>query len=141
LFGLKGGPANFIMAAGIFLILMALLTKLTDYTRQIKSIHYSNYLKSIEADQVTSIYISGQDRQGLLKDGTKFETVAPGNPRDLKLLESHGVDIVVANQSGQMNIWYMLLFGSFVISLLALWYFMRSMKQSNGSGSGNIFSI
>lgn len=137
-----GGPTNLLLAACALLFVMAILTKLTDYTRQIKTIHYSTFLKQVEADQVKSIYLSGQDVQGTLKDGSKFEAVIAQNPQDLELLKAKDVDIVVANQAGQMSLWYMILFGSFVVSMLALWYFMRSMKNSGGGGNGgNIFSI
>jgi cell division protease FtsH len=139
----KGGSKNLLIAVVVFVACIALLTKLTDYTQQIKTLSYSSFIKRVEQGDVKVIHVSGQDVQGALADGTKFETVIPQNPTDWDLLKRQGVEVIVATQSGPMNMWYLMLFASFIVTLLAAWYFLRQARGSGGNGGpgGNIFSI
>ena len=140
----QGGSKNLLIAIVVFVGCIALLTKLTDYTQQIKTLSYSNFIKRVEQGDVKLVHVSGQDVQGAFADGTKFETVIPQNPTDWDLLKRQGVEVMVAAQSGPMNLWYLMLFGSFVLTLLAAWYFLRQSRGQGGNGGpggGNIFSM
>ncbi|MFI5333507.1 MAG: ATP-dependent zinc metalloprotease FtsH, partial [Candidatus Babeliales bacterium] len=139
----KGGSKNLLIAIVVFVGCIALLTKLTDYTQQIKTISYSTFIKQVEQGAVKVIHVSGQEVQGLLTDGSKFETVIPQNPADWDLLKRQGVEVVVASQSNSINMWYLMLFGSFIITLIAAWYFLRQARGGGGNSGpgGNIFSI
>ena len=108
------GPKNLVFAVIFFVISIALLTKLTDYTRQVKSIAYSTFLKAVEQDTVKSVHKNGQDVYGILNDGTRFETVVEESPSNLELLRQHNVEFSVAPLSGQFNFWHVLLLFSFL---------------------------
>lgn len=133
------GPKNLIFAVIFFVISIALLTKLTDYTRQVKSIAYSTFLKLVEQGNVKSVHINGQDVYGVLKDETRFETIVAENPGNLELLRQHNVEFSVAPTSSQFNFWHLLLLFSFLIMPLIVWYFFRQSRGS--SGGSTLFSM
>ncbi|MCL4361046.1 ATP-dependent zinc metalloprotease FtsH [Candidatus Dependentiae bacterium] len=137
----KGGPRNFFFLMLILLLGIAVLTKLTDFTRQRKSIAYSTFLKAVEQDQIKSVHIIGQEILGVFKDGTFFETVVVDNPKNIELLKSHNVDFSVAPVSTQFNFWHILLLLAFIGAPIAIWLILRQTRGSSGGGHGNIFSM
>ena len=139
----KGPKKSMLMLGGIFLLSIAMVTWLTDYTRNIQNIDYSSFLDKIELDQVRDVRVSGQTVQGTLKNGTRFETtVVPYLPKYVDLLRDHKVKIKVDDVTNQSNLWYLLLLGLFFGALLALvWHFFRQMRNSSGGAGGNIFSL
>src|SRR5690348_7839188 len=114
----QGGSKNLLIAVLIFAGCIAILTKLTDYTQNIKTISYSNFLKRVENGDVKAVHIAGSDVQGAFHDGSRFETVIVPNATDWDLLRKKDVEVIVASQSGQMNIWYMMLLGSLILTFL-----------------------
>ncbi len=136
----QGGPKQLVIAVLVMVGCIIALAKLTDYTRQVKTLSYSTFLNKVEHDEVKWVHVSGQDVQGALKNGAKFETVIPYNPKNWDLLKEHNVEIIVENLSGQINIWYLFPIILLLLTLLAVWYFLRQNRGSGGSGS-NIFTI
>lgn len=138
-----GGPRNLIFAVVFFVLCLGLLTKLTDYTRNIVNLPYSTFLEKIEKNEVKSVTISGVDVSGVLKDGTHFETIVGEYQKHWDLLKGHNVEINVTNPNGHFNIWNILLLISFLMTPLAIWFFLRQAKGgSNGSsGGGGIFNM
>jgi len=138
----SGGTKNFIIATVIFIACIVLLTKLTDYTRQVKSIKYSTFLKHVESGNVKKVHVSGQDVRGEFRDGAKFETVIAYNPANWDILRKNDVEFEVSNLAGQFSFWYLLPLLSLLITILAIWYFIKQTRASSGGGGGsNIFSI
>lgn len=138
----QGGPKNLIFAVIFFILCLGLLTKLTDYTRKIVSINYSEFLQKVENGLVKKVSISGQDVYGELQDGTRFETVIADIPQNWDLLRKHNVEFAIASPSGNFSLWHILLLISFLMTPLAIWYFLRQAKNSGGgSGGGGIFSM
>ncbi len=135
------GPKNMVFAVIVFVLCLALLTKLTDYTRQSQNISYSQFLNLVESDRVKSIHISGQDLFGVLKDGSRFESTVVENPKDLDLLRQHNVEFSVSTPTGQLNFWHFLMIFSFIILPLAIWYFLRQTRGSSNSSGGGIFNM
>ncbi len=133
------GPKNLIFAIIFFVISIALLTKLTDYTRQVKRLTYSAFLKAVEKNEVKSVHINGQDVFGVLNDNTHFETVVAENPNNLELLRQHDVEFSIAPVTGQFNFWHLLLLFSFLFMPLLVWYFFRQSRGS--SGGSTLFSM
>lgn len=120
-----------------------ILSKLTDYTRNIQSIPYSTFLKKIEEGEVRAVHVSGNDVYGALKNGTKFETVIADIPANWELLKNNNVEFSVASASGQFSWWYLLSFIFNIGILLAIvWFFFRQSRGMSGGGGGvNVFSI
>ena len=134
------GPKNLIFALIFFVISLVLLTKLTDYTRHVKSIAYSTFLKNVEQGNVKTVHINGQDVYGILQDGTRFETVIVENPSNLELLRQHNVEFSVAPTTGQFTIWHLLLLFSFLLVPLIVWYFFKQSRGGSGGGT-TLFSM
>jgi len=139
----KGGPRNFIVAAAIFVIVIFVLTRLNDMTRNVKKVNYSAFLKMVERDQVKKVSVSGQDVTGELKDGSKFSTVVAYNPKNWDMLKKHDVEVEVSNPAAGFNFWYLLPFLSLILTLFFIWYLMRQARGGSGGsgGSSNIFSM
>jgi cell division protease FtsH len=141
----KGGPKNFLVALFVFGACILILSKLNDYTRQVSNVNYSSFLKHVEAGEVKSVAVSGQEVFGTFKSGTKFETVIPYAPQNWDILKKYDVDVTIANQSSQSSFWYFLPLLSFLLTILVIWYLVRQARggsnNSGGSGGGNIFSM
>ena len=136
----KGGPRNFLFLLLILIAGIAVLTKLTDFTRQRKSIAYSTFLKAVEQGHIKSVHIVGQEILGIFKDGTFFETVVVDNPKNIDLLKAHNVDFSVAPVSTPFTFWHILLLLAFLAAPIIIWLFLRQSRGSSG-GAGNIFSM
>ena len=134
------GPKNFFFVILFFVMSLALLTKLTDYTRQVKAVSYSTFLSMVDEDKVKSVHISGQDVYGITTDGTRFETIIQDNPSNIDLLRKHNVEFSITSGGSQFNLWHFLLFGIFLLMPLAVWFFLRQSRGSGNSGP-NIFNI
>jgi len=140
-----GGPKNFIIATIIFIACIALLTKLTDITRHVKSIKYSEFLQKVEAGQIKKVHVSGQDVTGEFKDGSKFETVIAYNPKNWDLLKEQNVEFEVSNPASGINFWSLLPLLTLILTVLFIWYLMKQARGGGSGGSGgsgsNIFSM
>ena len=140
----KGGPKNLFIAIGIFIVVIFVLTRLIEITRDVKKINYSTFLKEVERGKVKKVSIDGQDVTGQMKDNSKFSTVIAYNPKNWDILKKYDVEFDVASQSTGFNFWYFLFFfmsiGMFV---LVFWYILRQARGGSGSGGGssNIFSM
>lgn len=136
-------PKNFFV---LFLILLVVasyvLHRLTDYSRHIQTISYSLFLTKVQENEVKSVHVAGQEVQGVLKNGVRFETVVGNNPKDWELLKEHGVEFVVENLANRITIWHIIvpLFLLFLSLIIA--YFVRQSRSGGGnSGGGNIFMM
>jgi cell division protease FtsH len=140
----SGGPRSLFVAIIIIVCSMMVLKWLTDYTLQVKPISYSTFIQKVEEDQVKAIHVNEQDVQGQFKDGSKFETVIAETPANWDILKQHNVEVNVTSPSSQVSLWYLLPLISFIVTLLAIWYFVRQARGSGGQGGGgggNIFSM
>jgi cell division protease FtsH len=127
----------FIIIAG----LLFALHRLTELGRNVQILPYSAFLEKTELGLIKKVHVSGQDVEGVLKDGTRFETVIGNNANDWEKLRSHGVEFSVISPSNQLNIWYLFLFSCLLISLWAVWYFIRQSRSAGNNGGGNIFTM
>jgi len=140
----KGGTKSFVIAAIIFVAIVAVTTHLIDMTRNVKKINYSTFLKKVESGQVKRVHVSGQDVSGELKDNSKFETVVAYNPKNWDMLKEHDVEFEVSSTAGGFNFWYLLMLLMPILTIVVFWYMMRQARgggSSGGGGSSNIFSM
>ena len=133
---LKNALIALIMIAGLLLV----LHKLTELGRNVQTFSYSTFLEKVEQNLVKKVYVSGQDVEGVLADGTRFETVIGTNTNDWNILRSHGVEFSIISPSNQLGIWYLFLFSCLFVAAWAVWYFIRARNAGN-SGGGNIFTM
>ena len=139
----RGGTKTLLIATVIFIAVVA-MTRLVDMTRNVEKINYSTFLKMVESGQVKKVHVSGQDVNGELKDGSKFETVVAYNPKNWDMLKEHDVEFEVSNPSSGFNFWYLLIILTPILTLLFFWYMMRQSRGGGSGGSGgssNIFSM
>lgn len=139
----QSGPANLLLLAVIFLAGIVFLAKLTEYTRQTKTLVYSEFIEKVQQDQVKEIEIVGQEVRGILKDGTYFEATVANNPTDLDLLKQKNVKIAVASGTGVNMFWYFMPFLALLIAIgMGAWFFYRQSRgNSNGNGNNTIFTM
>jgi len=133
---IKNGIVGLIIIAGVLLV----LHKLTELGRNVQAISYSTFLEKVNQNLVKKVYVSGQDVEGVLADGSRFETVVGNNANDWELLRKHGVEFSVISPSNQQGIWYLFLFSCLFVAIWAVWYFVRS-RNAGGNGGGNIFTM
>jgi len=136
------GPKNLFLIVCFFLVSILVLTKLTDYTRQVKTMSYSNFISAVENDQVRKVHMAGQEVFGLFKDGSHFEVVVPENENNFDLLRDHNVEIAIAPASNPIAPWYMFFFVLLLSLPMAAYYFYRQSRGGSGGGGGNsIFTM
>lgn len=129
-----GGPRNLVIAVLIIVGSLFILTKLTDYARQVQTLSYSTFLKRIEHGDVKMVHVSGQHVEGLLRDNQKFESVIAYNPTFWDTLKQHNVEFSVSTPS---NAWYMFSIGALFLSLLLMaWFVMRQIRNASSGGGG-----
>ena len=137
-----GGPKNAIILTFLLLGSLALLHKLTDYSRNIQTISYTAFLDKVELRQVKKVTIAGQEVFGIFTDGNRFETVIGNNPKDWDKLRENGVEVSVDNLANQFNIWYLFPLISFLFMIGIVLYFVRQSRSGNGGGGGSsIFTM
>ncbi len=138
----RNGPRNFIIGVMVLFGFLLILHTLTDRSRNIQTMTYSTFLNQVEQGNIKRVHVSGQEVQGILKDGRRFETTIANKGKDWEMLRQHGVEFSVDNPAQQFNIWYLLPLLSLLITAWAIWYFIRQSRGGSGSGGGNnIFTM
>jgi cell division protease FtsH len=94
-------------------------------------VSYSRFLSDVEAGNVQSVTINGQQIRGWFRDGRSFHLVGPSDPR-IFLDPLHNKNVEIRFQDTQSGSLPMQLLGTWapLILLGALWFFMiRQMQQ------------
>lgn len=137
----QGTPRNVIFALIIFVVSLAFLTHLADYSHSIEELSYSKFLNQIENDAVKSVRIDGQHVAGVYKDGKHFEVTIDKNATIYDVLHKHNVDINVSKESSTgIDIWWFLIFFIIFGVFAVIWFFIKQTRGS-GNGSSGIFSF
>ncbi len=129
------------MALYVLLIVIAVSMFNTFVTPQEKhsEITYSDFMSQVENDQVDSVTMTNNSITGVLKDGTKFETYAPDNDRELlPALADKKVNITA--KPPEQPSWWMSLLSSLlpILILVGVWFWI--MNQTQGGG-GRVMSF
>ncbi len=142
-FFFDGGARNIIVGVVIFFGALLCLSVMTDITRNKKTISYSTFLDKVEDDAVKKVYVSDSSVEGILKDGTQFETVVPRDSGLWQMLRAHGVEFTIAAGAGQFSFWHLLPLLSLIMVGAFAWYFIRQNRNSssNNGGGNNIFGM
>ncbi len=137
----KGGPGNLFIIAVFLLGTLFAVFKLAELNRATESIKYSTFLKRLEANKIQAVEANGSEIRGLYRDGGRFETVIPDNPKIWDMLREHNVEVaIISPSSTDFGLWHLLYLLPFIMTLLFIWYFFRQSRSSGGNG-GNIFSM
>jgi cell division protease FtsH len=139
-----GGPQKILLGIIIVFALVAVLTQLTDYTKNVSTISYKEFLEKVKMDQVKAVHVSGQQLEGVLNNNQAFQTVVAERDKNFDLFEKHGVDFSVSpTSSSSNNFWQLIIFLSVlgVLGMFAMWYMNKQGKSGASRGGGGIFSI
>jgi cell division protease FtsH len=136
------GPKGIILALAIALAGIVILSLLISGNREVATITYSQFLDLVEGNKVEVVRVAGQDLQGKLHDGSRFETVIVDSHKLWETLRSHGVIIAVDNLANQFSFWHLLFLGSLILFFIFVWQFLRQARSAGGNGGpGNIFNM
>lgn len=136
-----GGPRNPWLFVGLLVLGLFILVQLLETVSTTKVLSYTTFLKKVEQGDVKSVYISGQQVVGQLRDKTDFETVIPEEHKDWDLLKKQNVEVIVGNPA---NAWSFGALIGWLISLLtlgAILYFLYRQSRNSGGGGSTIFSM
>ena len=99
---------------------------------------FSEFLKNIDDGRVVQVEIKGNDIQGILSDGTTFNTYAPNDPNLVEKLTSKGVNITALPLEDKMPSLLGILLSWFpMLLLIGVWvFFMRQMQGGRGGAMG-----
>jgi cell division protease FtsH len=124
---------------GVFLTLLVLMSfvallRLTNEQRATVDLDWSAFVARVEAAEVASAEVRGQDVTGKLTDGAPFRTTAPKDTeRVADLLARNGVPHAFQKADDQ-GLWITgaLSLVTLVIALGAMWWLVRSIQGTNG---------
>lgn len=121
----------FWIAAGIIIIILWSLLQSPGAVK--KEINFSEFMTSVEKNEIEEVTISGNQIKGIYTDGIAFKSVAPTQFDDLvKILREHKVRIIVKDTS--RSPWFSYLFTWFPIAILILfWVFFMRQMQAGGN--------
>ena len=126
-----------LMMWGVIVLLVAGLFQLFQKpTNSITSdkMPFSEFLKNVDDGRVVQVEIRGNDIQGILSDGTAFNTYAPNDPNLVEKLASKGVSITASPVEDKMPSLLGILLSWFpMLLLIGVWvFFMRQMQGGRG---------
>ena len=101
--------------------------------KQYENVAFSDFLESLNADQVSAVTIQGKNISGVYKDGREFKTFAADDPDLVKLMTQHRVRIQ-AKPDDESGIWQSIFVSWFpMLLLIGVWiFFMRQMQAGGG---------
>ncbi len=137
----RGSPRNVLIFVAFFAIGLAVLTKLAEYSRTTEALSYSEFLKRVEADRVSSVKIAGTQVYGKYKDDKSFEATIADNPKNWDILREHNVAFAVLEPASTFNFWYFLAFLAIGLLIFTVWVLVRQSRGGGGGGGNNIFSM
>jgi cell division protease FtsH len=127
---------NFAIWLVILFMLMGLFQVFQSTTRNVSvsDKSYSQFVSDVDAGSVTSVTIVDNIVQGVLKDGSRFETVIPPNTDIVSRLEDRGVNIT-AKEPESSPFWSILLSSwlPFLV-IIGVWFFFIRQMQGGGRG-------
>jgi cell division protease FtsH len=127
---------NFAIWLVILFMLMGLFQVFQSSTRNISVADktYSQFMSDADAGSVSSVTIVDNVVQGLMKDGSRFESVIPNNTDIVPRLERSGVQIT-AKAPDSSPFWSILLSSwlPFLV-IIGVWFFFIRQMQGGGRG-------
>ena len=101
-------------------------------------VSFSNFLENVENGRVVQVEITGDNIEGVLSDGTVFNTYAPNDPNLVQKLTEKGVSITATPIEDKMPSLVGVLVSWFpMLLLIGVWiFFMRQMQGGRGGAMG-----
>ncbi len=127
---------------GIIILLSVGLFNMFQNPEKIKSgknkIAFSTFLTEVESGRVVEVEIQGNTINGVLTDGSIFNTYSPNYPNLVEKLSEKGVSIVASPLEDKMPSLLGILLSWFpMLLLIGVWiFFMRQMQGGKGGAMG-----
>jgi cell division protease FtsH len=117
----------------IILLILFLFNIYHKPRKQYENLAFSDFVESVNADQISSVTIQGKNISGAYKDGREFKTYAPDDPELVKVMRQHRVKIQ-AKPDEETGIWQSIFVSWFpMLLLIGVWiFFMRQMQAGGG---------
>ncbi|MHC1746633.1 MAG: ATP-dependent zinc metalloprotease FtsH [Negativicutes bacterium] len=128
---------KFFRNVSFYLLIIIIAISIIDYyssrTTNKQEINYTQFMRSVDEQNVERVTIVDNTIRGKLKDGQEFTTVTPDDPALINTLREKGVDIK-AEQPPQPP-WWTTIFSSILpmLLLIGVWFFI--MQQTQGGGN------
>ncbi|MDL2281020.1 ATP-dependent zinc metalloprotease FtsH [Selenomonadales bacterium OttesenSCG-928-I06] len=128
---------KFFRNVSFYLLIIIIAISIIDYystkTTPTQEISYTQFLQSVESNQVSQVTIVENNIKGKLADGQEFTAVAPDDPTLIGLLRTKGVEIKAEMPPSPP--WWTTIFSSIlpILLLIGVWFFI--MQQSQGGGN------
>lgn len=128
---------KFFRNVSFYLLIIIIAISIIDYyssrTTNKQEITYTQFMRSVNDQNVERVTIVDNTIRGKLKDGQEFTTVTPNDPTLINTLRDKGVDIK-AEQPPQPP-WWTTIFSSILpmLLLIGVWFFI--MQQTQGGGN------
>jgi len=131
---------NLMMWGLIVLLVMGLFQLFQNPKQKMASndIPFSSFLKNLDDGRIVNVQIRGNEIEGVLSDGTTFNTYAPNDPNLVEKLSSKGVSITALPQEDKLPSLLGVLLSWFpMLLLIGVWvFFMRQMQGGKGGAMG-----
>ena len=85
------GPSGLIILVAVFVVGVVLLSTLTEVSSTIVHLSTTDFYEYVEQGKIDSVFVSGQDVVGKLKDDKKFQARVPHDEQLVDKLRKHGV--------------------------------------------------
>jgi cell division protease FtsH len=117
----------------IILLILFLFNIYHRRPKQYENVAFSDFVESVNADQVAAVTIQGKNISGAYKDGREFKTFAADDPELVKLMRLHRIKIQ-AKPDDESGIWQSIFVSWFpMLLLIGVWiFFMRQMQAGGG---------
>lgn len=131
---------NIILWIVVAVILMSVFSNLTTNS-QTQEISYSEFIKSINSNQVTDVMLTGRVITGTLQGGSKFSTYSPETDNKAMIGDLLKGGVVIKAKPLEQSVWMQIFISSFpFLIIIGIWlYFMRQMQGGGGKGGALSF--
>ncbi len=103
-----------------------------------REILFSDFMASVERNEIQDVVIQGANIAGSFKSGGDFRTYAPEDPSLVPTLRANGVAIKAMPRSdNELSFWGVLISWFPMLLLIGVWiFFMRQMQGGGGKAMG-----
>ena len=117
----------------VLIITVSIISSFFEPKSTLQELTYSQFLKEVEANNVSKVTITENSITGSLIDGGKFSTYSPNDPEMINILRSKNI-IIEAKPPVEVS-WWMRLLSSVLPMLLiiGIWIFMLQQMQGGGN--------
>lgn len=138
---MKNSGKNIVVWLIIFAVVMTISQAITGPDSVANKLTFSEFMKKVDAGEVSKVEIKGDDLLGKLKDETQFHTYLPEYPNLVETLNAKGVEITAVPlvSKSEKVIAGILGWLPFVL-MIALWIFL-ARGASGGKGGGGAFGF